>query len=139
MKGKPRPCFQPYFYHPQDSHRRQYWLHKFSWLQGRQCRSPLPAKSGSSCMQHNPLPCFKTDLRTPAATRIQSQGKTPAALHLLCRMQSAGLCGCTCREHLLCVQECHWLGTHTSLMCAHAPQLQPYTINTSCCSNAVLG
>lgn len=123
IKGKPHPCFRPYFYHPQDSHKRQCWLHKFSWPRGPQCRSPLPAKSDSSCIQHNPLPRFKTDLKTPAATLIQSQGKTPAALHLLCRMQSAGLCGCTRREHLLCVQECLQLGRthiHSSCVCTRS-------------------
>lgn len=47
-------CFGPYFCNPQDSHKGQCWLHKFSWPRGAPCRSRLTAKSNSSCVQHQP-------------------------------------------------------------------------------------
>lgn len=82
-----------------------------------------------------PLPRFETCWK-----RQQPRRYSPKANHgLLARTQApgsaaahAGSICCVCTQH----RRLHTC-THTS--CAHTPHLQPHTINTSCCSSAMLG
>lgn len=118
---------------------------KISWPLGAECRQQnqiVPVYITT------PLPCFKhaenASSHTDTVTR-QNTGCSPFAL----RIQPQGLCGCTCREHLLCVHRvpsarahaCTGAHTHTHThpSCACTPQLQSSTINTSCCLSAMLG